>query len=197
MPTPFRPWLRQQAIGLGLLIGGLLIALAYPDQSLGLFAGGLAVAVTGAVLLQRAFVRMRGQRIERDAIASLRAAASRWGIKVESTCPLRSGGDLDALVVLQDGTRWAIEVKAYEGVLIKRGFFGRTEHLVRSNGRRFPRDPCVQVGGAAREYQAKPVIWLPAASRTMTLRLKSNVVVVQGDEGQLGRAIGAKRWWMR
>lgn len=192
MKSDFRPQLMQQAWGVALCACGL--AMVYFSQTqLGLLIG-MSVIGMGLVFLKRAFWRDHGQIIERKAIKTLSKLSDGWS--VDANIVLDGLGDLDALVTHDDGRRIAIEIKSYKSALLKRSMFGRSEELVRGNGRRFEKDPCAQVLKAANAVCATPLLWLPAAEHAKTFHLRNGVVVVLGNINQLRHAIGDKRRWI-
>lgn len=195
MQTHFLPWLKQLIAGLVIVAIGLFITATSKLEHPYLAVAGLVVAAIGVVLVKRAAAREHGQKVERDAIRGLISVADRWGVSIEPNVALRSGGDLDLLLTMDNGARFAVEIKSHHGVLLKRTLFGANESLVRLNGKRFDRDPCEQVLKAANEVSGTPIIWLPCAEKAKTFNLKNGVIVVQGGLRQLRHAIGANSWW--
>jgi len=189
----FYPWRWQLASGLGLLAAGVAIAVIGSGHLLAMLAG-ISTALIGARLVGKAEVRQHGQRIERIALSGL-SLPSGWTI--EPNYRLKTGGDLDLLLSHLNGTRFAVEIKSQEGALLKRSSFGKSEELLRLNGKRFEKDPIEQVLNAASHVSAIPVIWFPNAKLASTFNLKCGVIVVQGDQHQLKHAIGSRRSWFR
>lgn len=188
----FIPWLRQLLGGMACVAIGAGLAYQARLQHPNIALAGVGLILVGVALVNRAKARERGQRIERRAIEKL-SLPDGWTI--HPNVILRTGGDLDLLLKRDDGTRYAVEIKSYDGVLLKRNLFGVSESLVRLNGARIDHDPVPQVLLAAETTDATPVLWLPAAKSTKTFRMRCGVIVVQGSHRQLKHAIGAKKWW--
>lgn len=198
MRPTFLPWIKQLIAGLLLTAAGLVLTATARSESPVFAVIGLSICAIGIVFMRRAAAREHGQRVERDAIKKLTQVAQKNGFTVQPNMSLKSGGDLDLLVIKSDGTRIAVEIKSQEGVLLKRTLFGTKESLVRLNGKKFDRDPCEQVLAAAKEIDALPALWLPSKhiKEAKTFRLKNGVVVVQGGVPQLQHALGLKKsWW--
>lgn len=192
MSKTFTPWLSQLFSGLTVTTGGLGIAyIARADHPYVAIAG-LGVTGIGVAILKRAQARERGQRVERKAISELKLPEN-WTVEPNHMLPW--GADLDLLITSPDGARFAVEIKSYEGALLKRSFFGREESLVRLNGKKFDQDPIGQALRAAEAVDATPIIWMPAAKSSKTFPLKNGVIVVQGHQRQLKQALGATTWW--
>lgn len=198
MQPSFIPWLKQFLTGLFISVAGIFIAATAQLENPYLALIGFSITAVGLVFMKRAAAREHGQRVERDAIRRLTQVAEKSGFTVQPNVALKSGGDLDLLVIKTDGTRIAVEIKSQEGVLLKKTLFGTKESLVRLNGKKFDRDPCEQVLAAAKEVDAMPALWLPSKhiKEAKTFRLKNGVVVVQGGVPQLQHALGLKKsWW--
>lgn len=117
------------------------------------------------------------------------------GWSMQTNVMLKRGGDLDLLVVGPDKNRYAVEIKSYQGVKLKRTRFGNKEELRYRDGRPFTRDPVDQVLQAAEEVNARPFIWLPDARSAKTIQMRCGVQVVQGNSKNLLKAIGASSKW--
>lgn len=189
------PWLPNALIGTGFLFAGATpLALLWREaSSRPMFVTiCLTSSVIGLVILGKVWIRYRGTLVERRSVRQLKLPD---GWKKESNLPLSRDGDLDLLVTGPMGERFAIEIKSYQGVVMKRAMFGKSEELRYRDGRPFSRDPVAQVLKASEEKNASPVIWLPEAPAARLIRMKCGVLVVQGGPSGLARAIGARKWF--
>lgn len=187
-------WLPNMAIGAGFLIAGLapLLLLWQDAFSRPVFVVICTTSgVIGFLIMGRSWARYRGTLVERYSVRKLRLPA---GWRKESNVALRRGGDLDLLLIGPEDKRFAVEIKSYRGVQLKRASFGKAEELRYKDGRSFSKDPVRQVLAAAEETNSLPVLWMPEAPSTKTLHMKCGVVVVQGKSGNLIKAINGKNW---
>lgn len=150
----------------------------------------IASCLIGFMLLSNGWVRYRGTLVEKRSIRRLRIPAS-W--RMESNVKLRQG-DLDVLLRGPDGQRYAVEIKSFRGVKLKRGA-GGVEELRYKDGRPFSKDPVAQTLRAAEETNALPVLWLPEAPPAKTFQMQCGLIVVQGNGKSLLRAVGARHAW--
>ena len=199
--APFRPWIGKLKVGLGFLILGPLAAYLGQDWILSVAIFGWLITMIGFVFLGQALVRMNGQWIEQRAIKSLRLPP---GWRVTPNVLVKGIGDIDIDIVIESPSseRFAVEIKSHKGVKWKKGWFGIGDgELVRLNGRKLERDPVGQVIRAAEAIDATPVLWFPAAPWSVSVSgnaqftMKSGVIVVQGSERLLQKALGAKFAW--
>ena len=193
----FAPWRRQFQIGAALLLGGgatLLICFSVTPFPMLPAAAGMVLLAVAAATLKAAFMRWRGKRVERSSIRSLQLPL---GWECRANLKLSIGGDVDLFLQAPGGDRFAVEIKSFESLAVRRGFlgFGRPR-LTDAHGRELPRDPMGQTIRNARALSARPVLWLPKA-RGRTLGLGNGVIVVPGPGDQLLRAVGARRPWWR
>lgn len=195
LESSHRPWMASLVMGAGfLLIGSLPMMLLWREASsrTGFLTICLASCVIGIMILSKVWVRYRGTLVEQRAIRRLRLPE---GWSMDSNVKLNRDGDLDLLVVNSDHQRYAVEIKSYQGVKLKRARFGWTEELRYRDGRSFSKDPVKQVLRAAEETNALPVIWLPEAPSAKTIHMQCGVQVVQGSSRDLLKAMGKKRGW--
>lgn len=188
-----KPWLPSLYMGAAfLLVGGLPMLILWRDAPSrpGFLTICLVSCVIGLVISGKGWARYRGTLVEKRVIRRLRLPE---GWVTQANVPLKRGGDLDLLVVDPARHRYAVEIKSYQGVMLKRTMFGGKEELRYRDGRPFTRDPVEQVLRAAEETDAFPVLWLPEAASTRTIYMKCGLQVVQGSSKNLMKAIGAKR----
>lgn len=197
--APFRPWMGQIKLGLGFLILGPLAAYFGHDTILSVAIFGWLITMIGFVFLVHALLRINGQWIEQRAIKSLRLPPD-W--RFTQNVLVKGIGDIDIVIESPSSERFAVEIKSHKGVKWKKGWFGIGDgELVRLNGRKLERDPVGQVIRAAQAIDATPVLWFPAAPWSVSLsgnarfKMKSGVIVVQGSERQLQKALGARSAW--
>ena len=119
----FRPWLRDfgMAAGAAVIAGCALAAMRFIHLigTARLVAAGLTGigALSTLALINRAFARLHGQRVEYRAARNIKhllpLAHVRQGVR------LRRGGDAD-IVLNTNARRWVIEVKSHRSVQIQR-----------------------------------------------------------------------------
>lgn len=197
--APFRPWMGQIKVGLGFLIPGPLAAYFGHDTILSVAIFGWLITMIGFVFLGQALVRMNGQWIEQRAIKSLRLPPD-W--RVTPNVLVKGIGDIDIVIESPSSERFAVKINSHKGVKWKKGWFGIGDgELVRLNGRKLERDPVGQITQAAKIINATPVLWFPAAPWSLSLsgnarfKMRSGVIVVQGSERQLRKALVAVSIW--
>lgn len=184
MSRVFRPWRRDFGIGLAIfLLAGLGIYLA---DTLAWRFGFLCLAIIGWAFVKRGANRFRGKRVEQFAIQDV-SLPDGWVARPNFM--VAGLGDLDLMIEAPDKQRFAVEIKSYNGV--KKAWF--SDSLRKLNGDRITPDPVAQVRRLADRTEATPVIWLPRALGP-TLKLSGGLMVVQGGERRLRRAIGAGGW---
>lgn len=188
----FRPWVKPLLQGFGLISAGLMLTYFF-KQYVACVLAGLGMVMLGLALVQRAQVRERGQRIERAALKKIKLP-DEWYCEPNKKLP--HGGDIDLFAVSPARKNFAIEIKSHDGALHKRGLLSSKEDLVRLNGKKFETDIVKQTLDAAAALNATPVIWFPQAQSSRTFSMKSGLIVVQGGQRQLKKAIGAGRWWL-
>jgi hypothetical protein len=153
-------------------------------------AGLLALALIGFYYRWKSrYYRRYGKKVEREAIAGIRLPR-KW--EMVPNKPVPGLGDADIFICAANGKRWNIEIKSYEGAKKVSMFSFNRAEIVRHNGRKFERDPIVQVLRVARRLQSHPVLWMPKAPSARTFKTKSGVLVVQGHPKKLERAIKAR-----
>ena len=190
-------WRRQFLIGAALLLGGggaLLACFSVTPFPALPAAAGLVLLAVAAAMLKAAFMRWRGRRVEQSSIRSLRLPSD-W--ECRPNLRLSIGGDVDLFLQAPGGERFAVEIKSFESLAVRRGFLGLGRpRLTDARGRELPRDPMGQTIRNARTLFARPVLWLPKA-RGRTLVLGNGLIVVPGPGDQLLRAVGARKAWWR
>jgi len=190
-----RPWARQSRVGGALLlVGGAGAAGAYA-QGWGweTVIVCLAIGGVGAAMLQAAYARWHGKRIEQRAIASLKWPA---GWTATPNVGLPGGGDVDLLVGSPTGERFAIEIKALRDVEVRVPFLGLGRpRIIKKGGKSVREDPVAQARAAALAVQARPVLWFPQARGRRFKRRGEDLVVVFGSAAKLQRALGLRRWF--
>ncbi len=179
----------QQFIGgVVLTVLGLFAISLSIEQYLYAAIVGAGIVAIGLRMIMVAMTRAHGQRVEQRAIASLELPAT-W--ICELNVLLDEGGDLDILLTSPLRNQFAVEIKSYKGVLVKTGlWFAGREALVKLNGSKIRPDPIDQVRKSAGKFGATPVLWLPEAKSNKILRLKDDLVVVQGSQKLLKHALG-------
>jgi hypothetical protein len=191
-PRKFEPWRKARKQGIIWAgIGVAILATAYLGASYFALIGLLPLAIA-VPLLQQAQRREYGLQLEQQAIRSLKL---RPGWEARPNVMLPHGGDLDLMLISPQKKRFAIEIKSAKGFIYKRGLFASGETFTRLNGQAFERDPIAQVTKAAQQLEATPVIWMPEAFNNQTVIARSGVVLVQGGNLTLKRAVGAAKWW--
>lgn len=184
----FRPWRRDYVAGM------LLSALAMTSGVAAVLLGNLLMAVflstwlaiRGHQRLKRGLARERGIEIERAAIARLNAALLGQGYGIESDIQLRWGGNVDlALAPPWTTARFAVEIKAYKGIL------SHGRHIAKV-GSVFPLwRPLHQVRGQCRRLAGGeyfPVIWLPESPLDQHFTFQG-VLIVNGGVHRLLAAL--------
>lgn len=138
------------------------------------------------------YFRVRGVYIERRAVKGLRLPAD-WELIPD--VPVPGLGNCDALIVNPADERYAVEIKSAQSA--KKVWFSlfTKDEIRKASGQRFARDPVEQVNKVAERLDAQAVLWFPKASRSRSFKTRSGVIVVQGNERMLERAIGARRGW--
>jgi len=192
--TSYRPWIPDLILGTGFFVVGVSPLLVFWQTAVSrpiFITICLASCAIGVMILGKVWARYRGTLVEKRSIRWLRLPS---GWRKESNVPVGKG-DLDLLVVGPENKRFAVEIKSYQGIQLRRSSFGKTEELRYRDGRAFSRDPVNQVLRAAEHTNALPVLWLPEAKSAKVIRMKCGVTVVQGGGGDLLRAIGAKGWF--
>lgn len=115
--------------------------------------------------------RRYGIQLETAAIAGLKHLIPRsWALK--TGVKSNGGGDID--VVLHTGQVYAIEIKAYQGLTIRR------DQLAKMNGSTLNKDPIEQAIRAAQTVGGLPILWMPAARQKNAFH-HQGVLVVNGD----------------
>lgn len=155
--------------------------------------GAACAALGGAYLvfrnLRSRWFRVRGRRVERRSIESLRLPK---GWVVESNVAVPGLGDCDCLITSPKARRFAVEIKSSESA--KKVWFRlfTKDEIRRGDGTRFPRNFVAQAQAVASRLEAEPVLWMPLARRRSSFRTASGVLVVQGGRKSLEKAIGAR-----
>jgi hypothetical protein len=179
-----------------LLIGlGLVVASALPFfLPVGLFARLLVAGVLlagGLSMLQRGSARQHGLAVEKRALRKIKLPA---GWAMETGVAIAGKGDADLLITSPDDLRFVVEVKAQREIVVRRGFLGGSAQILGKGGKKMPRDPLAQVVTLGGILQAFPVLWFPDGRGTPVTRIGNpEVIVVQGKERALLKAIGARR----
>jgi len=185
----FTPWANALYAGIGLVFGGFLAPMLFKSGPV-VVIGGISIAV-GLLMVSKSLVRVRGQKIEQNAISRLRLPK---GWKIEPNVMLPSGGDLDLLVTSPRGKKFAIEIKSFQ-CLKRAGLF--SNKLVKCSGgflqRQLKSDPVAQSVRNAESVGGIPVLWLPEGEGK-NFKLWNGLRVVHGRQWRLRWAIGAS--WM-
>lgn len=182
----YAPWLRSLLV-MGVAVFLLTLLAADAVKQRGITAPMAIAAVLMALAARygwRDYLRRDyGKYVERRAIPRLASECRKRGWRLEANVPCRSGGDLDALVVAHSGRRFAVEIKAWHGLMLKRS------RLVKMNGAGLRKDPIPQCLREAADHCATPVLWLPNA-RVNGSFAYGGVTIVNGDAEALCGYIG-------
>ncbi len=165
----FHPW-RQDLAGAGLFLAFAVLSLRSASINPFYVFPSLGFGWAAWLAWKSYSRRTHGKRVERTALIALRKACS-WPVVGNVPVP-GGGGDIDAIV---DGPRrFAVEIKSWGGLRIRRG------RLVRASGRPLGgRDPIAQCLREAGAIGATAVMWLPTAKRTLAFRHRG-VLIVNG-----------------
>ncbi|GBE49190.1 hypothetical protein BMS3Bbin13_00089 [bacterium BMS3Bbin13] len=165
----FHPW-RQDLAGAGLFFAFSVLSLRSADANPLYVLPALGFGWAAWLALKSYSRRTHGKRVEHAALIDLRKACS-WAVAVNVPVP-GGGGDIDAVV--EGPRRFAVEIKSWAGLRIRRG------RLVRASGRPTGgRDPIAQCLREANAIGAVAVLWLPTAKRTSAFEHRG-VLVVNG-----------------
>jgi hypothetical protein len=146
----------------------------------------------GLLILNSSLARIRALRQEPKAVSKIRLPS---GWKKSDLLGKEHGNKVGLLLISDDGTRYAVLIKPYQGVMIRRFKMGKSESLHYKDGRMFSLDPVKSALTLAEEAECLPVLWLPNAKAERPLRMKCGLVVVQGDERQLMKAVHGGGWF--
>jgi hypothetical protein len=192
--TEFAPW-RKGLIGSSVLLaaGGaaLYVTLKTPPMNLGAFGISASLLAIGGFWMKSSLARLSGKQIEQSSIRTLKLPDD-W--KVQPNYLLRSGGDIDLLIVSPDGIRYAVEIKSQTNVAVQHSFMGLGKsRLVDRAGKKLSQDAVKQAKNAAAEVDAQPVIWFPKGDGPTSK--VDGVTVVFGNSKGLKKAIKAPVGW--
>lgn len=169
---PFRPWISNLVLSAyGLVSAWMSWHFFYDKGDFSVFLMTFA-ACCGFSVWQWSNVvrRTHGQRTEARALQSLKKVIERRsGAAMQSSVALHSGGDADAVILL-DRTRFNVEIKAIEST------------------KRVTAKHAAQAGRAGAELRSIPVIWLPRAMSGFSAE-KNHVAVICGDAQTLLKAL--------
>jgi len=175
----FHPW-RQDLAGAGLFLAFAVLSLRSASINPFYVFPSLGFGWAAWLAWKSYSRRTHGKRVERTALIALRKACD-WPVVGNVPVP-GGGGDIDAVV---DGgpRRFAIEIKSWAGLRIRRG------RLVRTSGRplggRNPIAQCLREAGA---IGAVAVMWLPTARRASSFQYRG-VLIVNGPAGFLNEKL--------
>jgi len=113
-------------------------------------------------------VRVYGQSVEKKALKKL---SSLLGERCATNVPLPRGGDADAVLILEDGSKINVEIKSVTKI----------DRVKKTNFK--------QVRSAAQQLKSLPLIWLPRGSEERG-KTFDDVVVYSGSARGLVRYIG-------
>lgn len=146
---------------------------------------GIAAFFFTSVFIKKSYYRVRGRRVEAKAIDSIKLPK---GWKVTRNVPLPRLGDADMVITSPKGGRFVVEIKSFEGAK-KSKWWDRKQEIVRLSGRSFSKDAIAQVLSQSDVLGATPVLWLPLAKPQRPFKTRSKVLVVQGSNKQLLKAL--------
>jgi hypothetical protein len=112
-----------------------------------------------------------------------------YGWHHETNLNINESKKLSLLLTNRNGDSFAVDIKSSLGVMIKRGSPGRPEEIRYKDGRCFSQDPVAEVLEIAEICKARPVLWYASAKRDRPIRMQCGVIVVQGDDRDLVRAL--------
>ncbi len=176
---------RLMVVGVAFCVFATLLAAAglhaVGDTRLVILTIALPVFFGGGYLAQSGYFRARGLSVERAATRKL-SKRLREGWLMNANVPCVAGGDIDIVVTDPAKHVFAIEVKSFAGLKVKRALFGHDEKLTYRDGRALSYDPVNQALRNAETINAVPVIWLPrATSGTGATKLRSGAILIQGS----------------
>jgi hypothetical protein len=181
---------RDIVIGLSLLIASVtpfFIPVGLVERML-----GCAVLLgAGLMMMRRGSSRQHGLALERRALKKIKLPP---GWEMETSVAITGKGDADLLITSPEELRYVVEIKAQRDIVLKRGFLGGGAQILGKGGKKMPRDPLHQVLALGGILQAFPVLWFPdGRGKPITKIGNPEVIIVQGKEKVLLKAIGARR----
>jgi len=185
--------LRDIVIGTG-LVGASVIPFFIP---VGVFERVLVAGVliaAGLLMMRRGSIRQHGLAVERRVLKKIKLPP---GWEMETSVAIAGKGDADLLITSPEEVRFVVEIKAHRDIVVKRGFMGGGAKILGKGGKKMPRDPMHQVVTLGGILQAFPVLWFPDGRGTPVTKIGNpEVIVVQGKERVLLKAIGARRGFL-
>jgi hypothetical protein len=174
----FHPW-RQDLAGAGLFLAFAGLSLHSASANPFYVLPSLGFGWAAWLAFKSYSRRTHGKRVERAALIALRKTCS-WPVAGNVPVP-GGGGDIDAVV--EGPRRFAVEIKSWAGLRIRRG------RLVRASGRPLGgRDPIAQCLREAGAIGAVAVMWLPTARGTSAFEHRG-VLVVNGPASFLNKRL--------
>lgn len=181
---------RDIAIGLCLIVSCAL-PFVLPVGTLERMVASFILLCAGLLMLERGSARQHGLAVEKCALRKIKLPS---GWEMETSVPISGKGDADLLITSPDDVRFVVEVKAQRDIVVNRGYLGGGAQILGRGGKKMPRDPLAQVVTLGGILQAFPVLWFPDGRGTPVTRIGNpEVIVVQGKERVLLKAIGARR----
>lgn len=177
------------------MVGGLLlfvglstlyVSLRLSPPNLVVVAASFALLGIASLVLRSAFVRWNGKNIEQSSIKRL-SFPEGWTVTPNYQLP-KGGGDVDLVVENPRGELFAVEIKSFENIVLRRGFFGIGAGLFKADGKSLGLDAINQARKNAQALSATPVLWCPQASKHDRGKLKG-VIVALGPKRQLYKSL--------
>lgn len=175
-------------------MAGAGVGLAYYGEHQAQIFGavlGMLSSCAGLAYLRRGFTRARGKAVEARALAKLEKLLQP-GWQLQRNVMLRRG-DLDGLLVDPDGHRYALEIKSQTAVHLRKGGLLTQARLEDGRGDAMGGQFLRQARGNAREVEAYPVLWFPAARSRQMLKDLDGCLVVCGDSKYLAKCVRGLR----